>query len=103
MLDDVYLYIFVRHEAFDSDGNCLPNDGSYFPERIFKKSEEKAKLEIDLNSNPFIHKSEIDKDPALSDSISESDIDYSNDEEEENPTVHIHRFTVDFIARYPDQ
>ena len=30
-------------------------------------------------------------------------MDYNDDEEERIPTVHTHRFTVDFIARYPDQ
>ena len=44
-----------------------------------------------------------DDDPAkYYSSEEEEDIDYQNDAEEPQAKVHTHRFTIDLVARYPD-
>ena len=44
-----------------------------------------------------------DDDPAkYFSSEGEEDIDYENDNEESQAKVHTHRFTIDLVARYPD-
>jgi hypothetical protein len=77
----------VRHEGFDRNGKVLPADGSAHPGMASKKS--KSVIE--------------DDDPAkYSSSEGEEEIDYQNDNEESQGKVHTHRFTIDLVARYPD-
>ncbi len=35
--DGVMLYLFVKHEGYDRDGNLMSSDGSAFPEAQNKK------------------------------------------------------------------
>lgn len=91
--------MFVRHQAFTEDGREMPNDGSYFPDELQQKSKEEKKYA----SSAFDRKGEVD-DPAKQDS---SDTDYDeevdhDDDAEENVKIAQHVFTIDLVARYPD-
>jgi hypothetical protein len=87
----VFLHVFVKHEAFDVQGELLPNDGRYQPGIQAKKDTSKA-----VNVK--------DDDPAIVYSSDGEDegIDYQDDKEASVKKVHTHRFTIDFVARYPD-
>ena len=84
--DGVLLNVFVRHEAFDIDGNPLPDDGSYFPGE--KDSKKESKSSVDPGAN-------------FSDDT-EEEIDYNNDADDQRKAS-THMFTIDMVARYADQ
>lgn len=86
--DGVTLHLFVRHEGFDRNGKALPEDGSAHPgKQVSKQSKSSVQ----------------DDDPGkYYSSEGEEDIDYQNDAEEPQAKVHTHRFTIDLVARYPD-
>ena len=81
--DGVTLYVFVRHEGFDRNGQMLPDDGSAYPEAQMKKAESKS------------------ADPGLNTFSSDSDHDYNDDKEDEAKVAN-HQFTIDMVARYPN-
>lgn len=55
--DGVLVYLFVRHEGFDAQGNQLPDDGSCFPGARKKKLDEDKDLLS--TSNPFSRKADV--------------------------------------------
>ena len=67
--DGVYLYVFVRHEGYDSRDNLLPETGLSLPGAEYKTEHKKH---------------EPDTDPAVVESSSEEEeeIDYDDDTEE---------------------
>lgn len=82
--DGVVLNVFVRHEAYDTHGNPLPDDGSCFPGEKDSKQENRS------------------GDPGANfSSDTEEEIDYNNDADDLSK-VHTHIFTVDMVARYLD-
>ena len=98
--DGVVLHVFIRHEGFDQFGNALPDDGSAFPgNRSVKKSGQEDKK---YASSAFERHSDL-KDAGMPSSSSDEEVDYHNDDEEKVAHVKNHRFTIDFVARYPDE
>lgn len=85
--DGVILHVFTRHEAFDKQGKALPSDGRYQPGNT-KTANKEVKQ---------------DEDPAefFSSDEEEEIIDIHDDTVEEKK-VHTHKFTINFVARYPD-
>jgi hypothetical protein len=85
------LHVFVKHEGFDAQGNLLPNDGRHLPG--FQKKKDASK-KVDVR----------DDDPAIvySSDGEDEEVDYQDDKEEEVRKVHTHKFTIDLVARYPD-
>ncbi len=96
--DGVMLYLFVRHEGYDRDGNLMSSDGSAFPEAQNKNHNNNK----NYASSAFDKKGDV-ADAGAQTSSSEEDVDYENDAEEKVELVHTHRFIVDFFARYPDE
>ena len=91
MRDGVTLHLFVRHEGFDKNGKPLPEDGSSHPGKHSGSKQSKSNVNVE------------DDDPAkYYSSEGEEDIDYQNDADEPQLKVHTHRFTIDMVARYPD-
>ena len=89
--DGVILHMFVRHEAYDQFENLLPSDGTNFP----------GAKKADKNSGKTKREN---YDPAVVESSDDEDSDFGGSQEEEDgPAVKTHKFTIDFIIRYPDQ
>jgi len=97
--DGVPFFIFVRHESFDQHGNRLPDDGSTFPGACEKKRKGAAQ-----NSSAFDLRGDVQDDPGLASSSSEEEeVDYDNDAEDPLAKEHTHKFTVNFVVRFPDE
>jgi len=96
--DGVPIYLFVRHEGLDQSGNSLPDDGSAFPGARQKKKDEAMQA-----STAFDRRGEVEDAGVASSSSDGEDINYDDDAEESAAKVHMHRFTVDLVARYPDE
>jgi hypothetical protein len=95
--DGVPIFAFVKHEAFDKSGKKLPDDGSAFPGARQQKEREQLHA-----STAFDKRGEVEDAGVASSSSEGEDINYDDDAEEPEAKVHTHSFTVDLVARYPD-